>query len=57
VLSTVFSAWIVPETRGRSLEELERELGRLRLCGPASDGPAGDGSVRVQESPAQDLTK
>jgi hypothetical protein len=34
-VATVFSFVIVPETRGRSLEELERELSELRLCGIA----------------------
>lgn len=42
VLSTAFSIWIVPESRGRSLEELELELSRLRLCGAAAGDTGGD---------------
>jgi MFS family permease len=40
--STLFSVLFVPETMGRSLEELELELGQLRLpCGGGAQGGGG----------------
>ena len=37
----VFAVAVVPETKGRSLEELERELSQLRLCDGGCCGGAG----------------
>ena len=32
-VATLFAIFILPETKGRSLEELERELSEMRICG------------------------
>ena len=38
-IATLFSWWLIPETNGRSLEQLEAELAQLRLCGPPPPPP------------------
>jgi sugar porter (SP) family MFS transporter len=40
-VAIVFTAALVPETKGRTLEEIEADLGRSATTGPARSGPAG----------------
>lgn len=53
--ATLFAIFVLPETKGRSLEQLERELSEMRICGNSvaaqprhsfgSDGGDGDASA------------
>ena len=36
-MATAFAIFILPETKGRSLEELERELSEMRICSGSSE--------------------
>jgi len=42
-VATAFAIFVLPETKGRSLEELERELSEMRICGSS-------GTPEVQHS-------
>ena len=53
-IATVFAILVLPETKGRSLEELEQELSELRLCGPNQPSArAGSGSGTPDQHEAE----
>jgi len=62
--ATLFAIFVLPETKGRSLEQLERELSEMRICGDSvaaqprrSFGSGGgDGDASASNSYIEDVS-